>query len=186
MDCNPPGSSVPAILQARILECIATSSSRGSSRPRDPSLVSCVSCISRRVLYTEPPGRPMQWTRCTTYFYLFSAWISSRSRVPKVLICHMWASLFRAWISVLFYHSFSKHAECSYLPDVMLGARDFRLARHRAYRYYHTLYLKLYHAHWRQEDLAVKKKVSLIYPSVSQTYFDHRTLFLQPIHLPHR
>ena len=34
-DCSPPGSSVPRILQARILEWVAISSSRGSSQPRD-------------------------------------------------------------------------------------------------------------------------------------------------------
>ena len=34
-DCNPPGSSVRGILQARILEWVAISSSRGSSQPRD-------------------------------------------------------------------------------------------------------------------------------------------------------
>ena len=33
-DCSPPGSSV-GILQARILEWVAISFSRGSSRPRD-------------------------------------------------------------------------------------------------------------------------------------------------------
>ena len=33
--CSPPGSSVHEILQTRILERAATSSSRGSSRPRD-------------------------------------------------------------------------------------------------------------------------------------------------------
>ena len=31
MDCSPPGSSVRGIFQARILEWVATSSSRGSS-----------------------------------------------------------------------------------------------------------------------------------------------------------
>ena len=31
IDCNPPGSSVHGILQARILEWVATPSSRGSS-----------------------------------------------------------------------------------------------------------------------------------------------------------
>ena len=31
MDCSPPGSTVHGILQARILEWVATSSSRGSS-----------------------------------------------------------------------------------------------------------------------------------------------------------
>ena len=35
MDCNPPGSSAHGIFQARILEWVATSCSRGSSRPRD-------------------------------------------------------------------------------------------------------------------------------------------------------
>ena len=36
MDCNLPGSSVYAILQARILEwVVAMPSSRGSSQPRD-------------------------------------------------------------------------------------------------------------------------------------------------------
>ena len=34
MDCSPPGSSVHGIIQARILECIAISFSRGSSPPR--------------------------------------------------------------------------------------------------------------------------------------------------------
>ena len=34
-DCSPPGSFVHGILQARILEWVAISSSRGSSRPRD-------------------------------------------------------------------------------------------------------------------------------------------------------
>ena len=35
MDCRPPGSSVPGISQARILEWVAISFSRGSSWPRD-------------------------------------------------------------------------------------------------------------------------------------------------------
>ena len=39
------------ILQARILEWVATPSSRGSSQPRDGTCVSYVSCIGRQVLY---------------------------------------------------------------------------------------------------------------------------------------
>ena len=35
IDCSPPGSSVHGILQARMLEWVAISFSRGSSRPRD-------------------------------------------------------------------------------------------------------------------------------------------------------
>ena len=37
MDCSPPGSTVHGTLQARILEWVATSSSRGYSQPWDPT-----------------------------------------------------------------------------------------------------------------------------------------------------
>jgi len=40
MDCSPPGSSVHGILQARIVEWVAISFSRGSSRLRDRTHVS--------------------------------------------------------------------------------------------------------------------------------------------------
>ena len=40
MDCSPSGSSVHGILQARILEWVAISFSRESSRPRDRTQVS--------------------------------------------------------------------------------------------------------------------------------------------------
>ena len=40
-DCSPPGSSVHGILQARILEWIAITFSRGSSQPWDQTHVSC-------------------------------------------------------------------------------------------------------------------------------------------------
>ena len=40
VDCSLPGSSVHGILQARILEWVAISFSRGSSRPRDRTQVS--------------------------------------------------------------------------------------------------------------------------------------------------
>ena len=47
MDCNSPGFSVYEILQARILEWVAVSFYKGSSRPSDRTLVSCVSCTGR-------------------------------------------------------------------------------------------------------------------------------------------
>ena len=49
----PPVSSVHGISQARILEWVAISFSRGSSRPRDRT---CISCIAGRFFTTEPPG----------------------------------------------------------------------------------------------------------------------------------
>ena len=48
MDCNPPGFSVHEFLQARILEWVPISSSRGSSRSRNWT---CISCIGRWILY---------------------------------------------------------------------------------------------------------------------------------------
>ena len=42
MDCSPPDSSVHGILQARVLERVAISFSRGSSQPRDRTWVSHV------------------------------------------------------------------------------------------------------------------------------------------------
>ena len=51
MDCGPPGSSVPGILPARILEWVAMPSSKGSSQPLDGTCIFYVSCTGRHVLY---------------------------------------------------------------------------------------------------------------------------------------
>ena len=51
MDCSPPRSSVHEIFQARSLEWVAISSSRGSSRPRDWTRISCVFCDGRWIPY---------------------------------------------------------------------------------------------------------------------------------------
>ena len=59
IDCSPPGSSVHGILQARVLEWVAISFSRGSSRPTDWT---CVSSIYMHwqvgSLPLAPPGKP--------------------------------------------------------------------------------------------------------------------------------
>ena len=47
-DSSPPSSSVHGIVQARILEWVAISFSRGSSWPRDGIRVSYVSCIRKK------------------------------------------------------------------------------------------------------------------------------------------
>ena len=54
LTCGPPGSSVRETFQAKILEWIAISSSRGFSWPRD---LTCISCIDRWILYN--------WARCS-------------------------------------------------------------------------------------------------------------------------
>ena len=52
---HPPGSPVHRISQARILEWVAISSSRGFSQPRDWTCISCNSCIGWRILYHRKP-----------------------------------------------------------------------------------------------------------------------------------
>ena len=53
VDCSLSGSSVHGLLQARILERVAMTSFRGSSRSRDQIRVSYISCIGRQVLYHQ-------------------------------------------------------------------------------------------------------------------------------------
>ena len=60
MDCSPPGSSVLGIFQARILEWVDISYSRGSSQPRDPTFLSC---LCRQVLY-HWSTRETHWDAC--------------------------------------------------------------------------------------------------------------------------
>ena len=74
------------ILQARILEQIVTSYSRRSSRPRDWTRVSCVSCIGRQILYQQtylgsllkgriPPKSESLWVGPWNLFVLISLWV---------------------------------------------------------------------------------------------------------------
>ena len=58
MDCSLPGSSVHGIFQAIILEWVAISLFRGSSPPRDWT---CVSCISRWILYHWVTWKARNW-----------------------------------------------------------------------------------------------------------------------------
>ena len=50
MDCSPSGSSAYGISQARILEWLAISSSKGSSQSRDQTHISYSSCFGRQIL----------------------------------------------------------------------------------------------------------------------------------------
>ena len=67
IDFSPPeNSSVHGIFQARILALVAISYSRGSSRPRDQTHVSCISCIGRQILSNWAPWEApyIQSTQC--------------------------------------------------------------------------------------------------------------------------
>ena len=58
LSCVRPESFVHGIFQARILEWITISSSWASFQPRDQTHISFLSCSCRRILTTEPPGKP--------------------------------------------------------------------------------------------------------------------------------
>ena len=55
MGYSLPGLSIHGIFQAKILEWVAISFSRGSSQPRNRTHVSC---LAGRFFTTEPPGKP--------------------------------------------------------------------------------------------------------------------------------
>ena len=55
MDCSLPGFSAHRISQARLLEWVAISFSRGSSQPRDQP---CDTALAGRFFTAEPLGKP--------------------------------------------------------------------------------------------------------------------------------
>ena len=65
MDHRPPGSSVHGILQARILEWVAVSLSRGSSWLRDGTWVSCIAGRFFTIWATKEANYPQNATRKT-------------------------------------------------------------------------------------------------------------------------
>ena len=82
MDCSPPRSSVHGILQARILEWVAISFSRGFSQPRD------LTCISRLLhwqvnsLLLMPPEKPS--IDLGVYYFANATcvlWLYSKSKI---------------------------------------------------------------------------------------------------------
>ena len=56
MDCSPSGSSVRGISQAKILEEVTVSFSKGSYQPRNQTRISCTA----QFFTAEPVGKPQQ------------------------------------------------------------------------------------------------------------------------------
>ena len=69
MDCSPPSSSVHGISQARILEWVAISFSRGSSWPKSQTHISC---IAGRFFTAELQGKPKYiYSNTVNYMYIY-------------------------------------------------------------------------------------------------------------------
>ena len=84
MDCSLPGFSDHGIFQARVLEWVAISFSRGSSWPRDRTRVSR---ILADALPSEPPGKPCLYMfsrKLFSYIWVFFAlWVSCKVTLGK-------------------------------------------------------------------------------------------------------
>ena len=102
INCSPPGSSVHGVSQARTLEWVAISFSRGSSRPRDWTWVSC---INRWIFFftVESPGEP----HLAGWRYL-KWWSESSERTTEQVLTY----LTQKW-------------KCVSLDLRLLGARSF-------------------------------------------------------------
>ena len=78
VDCSLPGSSVHGILQARILEWVAISFSRGSSPPRDQTQVSrvvgrCFTLWATRKAHPSEKGLAVKPESLWTSVWLFTS-----------------------------------------------------------------------------------------------------------------
>ena len=114
--CDPPGSSVHGILQARILEWVAMPSSRRSSQPRDQTQVSCT---AGRLFATGPPGK-------TSHFHAMCLVMSDSlrpHRLPPGFSVH---GIFQArileWVTISFSRGSSQPRDCTRVSCVSCSA----------------------------------------------------------------
>ena len=83
MDCSLPGFSVHGISQARILEHVAISYSRGSSQPRDQTCVSRGSCFA---------GGFFLLGKCFLLFHTWNERSSGMAHLPECPVSKCWTS----------------------------------------------------------------------------------------------
>ena len=94
---SPPGSSVYGILQARILEWVAMTSSRGSSWPRDWNFIFC---IAGGFFTPKPPGKPSS----RVHFLFPLTWWGITDGLLVVLIQadeKCWSLSWQFWVVIL-------------------------------------------------------------------------------------
>ena len=139
MDCSLPGSSLHGIFQARVLEWAAIAFSRGSSRPRDQTQISCIagrfftilgwpkSSLIHKMLWKnlkELFGQPnsMLIPQRLTTEYLLTFW-SSRM-LPLGVLCWTQCSYFGSpLVFFVFQWKFHKILErvASWLGSLQIG-----------------------------------------------------------------
>ena len=93
MECSPLGSSVDGILQARILEWVAISFSRGCSQPRDWTQVSCTA--GRCFNLWDTREAPLH-IYVFVYVYIHHMYMYTASSLP-ILSMNTWI-VFMSWL----------------------------------------------------------------------------------------
>ena len=88
MDCNPLGSSAHGISQARILEWVAISFSKGSSQPRGCTYIFC---LAGGLFTTEPPGKPLSQFSHSVVSDSATPWTAARQ--ASLSIINPWSLL---------------------------------------------------------------------------------------------
>ena len=142
--CSQPGSSVHGVLQARVREWVASSSSRRSSWPRE---CICDSCLGCWFFPPEPPRKPI-------YFLILHSFLKTENiNVPK--ICRLWWWHDTSWTGIWIEGSTPQSPYLTSVPPgaavsgdgcCTYGGRDFRPQRP------HTSGFPCLHSH-RVEDL---------------------------------
>ena len=114
MDCSLLGSSVHGIFQARILEWVANSSSRGSSWPRDQTCLLHLTQWQAGFLPLAPPGKWLSLNYgIIAYFFLFPIFL--------LFLCES--------VSVLYIHSFLFPFCHFLLPIATINTYEFLLGK---------------------------------------------------------
>ena len=121
MDCSLPSSSVYGILQARVLECVAISSSRGSSQTRDQTHVSC---ISRWVLYLWVTWEALYMDEYTCAYTCICVYVVCAYICIELYVCACYAC-FCIYICVCVYIYIYSHTIHMYRYSIFLLLPSF-------------------------------------------------------------
>ena len=111
VDCSPPGSSVHGILQTRTMEGVAIPFSRGSSRPRDCTRVSCIAGRFFTTWITREAIRETQIKEI--FFFRFPKYLS----ILKTCLQRIWSFLYQIYFSYFF---LNPYFVCIYLVSRLI------------------------------------------------------------------
>ena len=116
MDCSLPVSSVHGIFQARMLEWVTISSSRGSFQPRDWAHVSF---IAGRFFTPKPPGKPT-FASLLLFYLLASIYLPDVNSFICLVYVHMLFELMYKIYRPEWWFIPRTQRDCNfiYLPDV--------------------------------------------------------------------